>query len=154
MTARHPDYSSVRKGLSQGVRGSQIPFCARKPPPASWIPLCQRAVEDRRAAAAGLPPVDGLDVWPLISGANATSPRTEIPLCLARVEQTSRVSWDRTDAPRASAGTEPTRRVSWNICLMGRFPDDGDFLIWQVGQPAHGVSPPLRRLLCRRRAPC
>ena len=31
---------------------------------------------DERAAAAGLPPIDGLDVWPLISGANATSPRT------------------------------------------------------------------------------
>ena len=28
------------------------------------------------AAAAGLPPPDGLDMWPLISGANATSPRT------------------------------------------------------------------------------
>jgi len=36
------------------------------------------AVDDR-AAAAGLPPVDGLDVWPLLSGANLTSPRTEIP---------------------------------------------------------------------------
>jgi arylsulfatase B len=36
--------------------------------------------EDRRAAASGLPPVDSLDVWPLISGANATSPRAEIPV--------------------------------------------------------------------------
>ncbi len=33
---------------------------------------------DARAAAAGLPPVDGLDMWPLLSGANATSPRTHI----------------------------------------------------------------------------
>ena len=33
---------------------------------------------DERAAAAGLPPVDGHDLWPLISGANATSPRTEV----------------------------------------------------------------------------
>ena len=31
---------------------------------------------DHRAAAAGLPPIDGVNVWPLISGANATSPRT------------------------------------------------------------------------------
>lgn len=33
---------------------------------------------DARGAAAGLPPVDGLDMWPLLSGANSTSPRTEI----------------------------------------------------------------------------
>lgn len=33
---------------------------------------------DARAAAAGLPPVEGVDVWPLLSGANATSPRTEV----------------------------------------------------------------------------
>jgi arylsulfatase I/J len=35
---------------------------------------------DRIAAAAGLPPIDSLDVWPLISGANLTSPRVEIPV--------------------------------------------------------------------------
>lgn len=33
---------------------------------------------DERAAAAGLPPVEGFDMWPLLSGANATSPRTEV----------------------------------------------------------------------------
>jgi arylsulfatase B len=35
---------------------------------------------DARAAAAGLPPVTGHNLWPLISGANATSPRTEVYL--------------------------------------------------------------------------
>jgi arylsulfatase I/J len=35
---------------------------------------------DARAAAAGLPPIDSLNLWPLLSGANATSPRTEIVL--------------------------------------------------------------------------
>ena len=35
---------------------------------------------DARAAKAGLPPIDGLDVWPLLSGANLTSPRTHVPL--------------------------------------------------------------------------
>jgi len=35
--------------------------------------------EDYRAAQYGLPPIDSLDMWPLISGANLTSPRTEIP---------------------------------------------------------------------------
>lgn len=33
---------------------------------------------DPAAAAAGLPPVDGVDLWPMLSGANSTSPRTEI----------------------------------------------------------------------------
>ena len=35
-------------------------------------------ITDYKAAAAGLPPVDSLNMWPLISGANGTSPRTEI----------------------------------------------------------------------------
>jgi arylsulfatase I/J len=35
---------------------------------------------DARAAAAGLPPIDSLDVWPLLSGANATAPRAEVVL--------------------------------------------------------------------------
>lgn len=33
---------------------------------------------DARAAAAGLPPVEGFDQWPLLSGANSTPPRTEV----------------------------------------------------------------------------
>ena len=35
---------------------------------------------DARAAAAGLPPVDGLNMWPLLSGAASASPRTEVVL--------------------------------------------------------------------------
>lgn len=35
---------------------------------------------DARAAAAGLPPMDSLNMWPLLSGENATSPRVEIPI--------------------------------------------------------------------------
>lgn len=33
---------------------------------------------DRVGEAAGVPPVDGMDMLPLLTGANATSPRTEI----------------------------------------------------------------------------
>lgn len=34
---------------------------------------------DHRAAAAGLPPIDSIDVWPLVSsGVNGTSPRTKL----------------------------------------------------------------------------
>jgi len=48
-----------------------------------WATLCGLAgvdAGDARAAAAGLPPPDSLDLWPLISGANSSSPRAEVPL--------------------------------------------------------------------------
>ena len=35
---------------------------------------------DERAAAANLPPIDGYNMWPWLSGANKTSPRTEVPV--------------------------------------------------------------------------
>ena len=37
---------------------------------------------DERAAKANLPPIDSLNMWPLISGQNSTSPRTDIPLSM------------------------------------------------------------------------
>jgi hypothetical protein len=33
---------------------------------------------DERAAAAGLPPIDGVDQWPFLSGATTTPPRVEV----------------------------------------------------------------------------
>ena len=46
---------------------------------ADWYGTLCRLAEvnptDHWAAASGLPPVDSLDVWPMISGANLTSPR-------------------------------------------------------------------------------
>ena len=35
---------------------------------------------DARAAAANLPPVDSMDMWPLLSGQNTTSPRMDVPI--------------------------------------------------------------------------
>ena len=35
---------------------------------------------DEAAAKAKLPPIDSMDIWPLISGVNTTSPRTDIPI--------------------------------------------------------------------------
>ena len=35
---------------------------------------------DERAAKANLPPIDSLNMWPLISGQNSTSPRTDVPI--------------------------------------------------------------------------
>ena len=38
------------------------------------------SADDPAAARAGLPPPDGLDMWPLLSGANSTSPRRYVLL--------------------------------------------------------------------------
>ena len=35
---------------------------------------------DERAKKADLPPIDSMNMWPLIIGENSTSPRTEIPI--------------------------------------------------------------------------
>ena len=35
---------------------------------------------DKKAAKAKLPPIDSMNMWPLISGENSTSPRTDIPV--------------------------------------------------------------------------
>ena len=35
---------------------------------------------DEAAAKANLPPIDSLNMWPLISGENMTSPRTDVPI--------------------------------------------------------------------------
>ena len=35
---------------------------------------------DKKAAEAKLPPIDSLDMWPLISGQNSTSPHTDVPV--------------------------------------------------------------------------
>ena len=35
---------------------------------------------DEKAAKANLPPIDSLNMWPLISGQNSTSPRVDIPV--------------------------------------------------------------------------
>ena len=35
---------------------------------------------DTRAKKAGLPPIDGMNMWPMLSGENETSPRYELPI--------------------------------------------------------------------------
>ncbi len=44
----------------------------------TYCGLAGVGTEDAKARAAGLPQVDGYDLWPLLSGANATGPRTEV----------------------------------------------------------------------------
>ena len=42
---------------------------------ATFCGLAGVAVHDAAAEEAKLPPVDSLDLWPMLSGANLTSPR-------------------------------------------------------------------------------
>ena len=51
---------------------------------ATFCELAGCDTTDPSAAAAGLPPVDSLSMWPLLSGANGTSPRTELPLVIEK----------------------------------------------------------------------
>merc|ERR1712007_189255 len=39
---------------------------------------------DHWAAASGLPPIDSLNMWPMISGANLTSPRDDVGILVNR----------------------------------------------------------------------
>lgn len=47
---------------------------------ATFCALAHVDPTDERAARAGLPPIDSFDLWPLLSGANGTSPRAELAL--------------------------------------------------------------------------
>ena len=52
---------------------------------------CALGAHAARGNAAGLPPVEGFDQWPLLSGSNATPPRTEV--------------WLGSDSPRNGRGS-------------------------------------------------
>eukprot|EP00965_Chrysotila_dentata_P175388 5788812-Pleurochrysis_carterae.AAC.2 len=62
--------------LPAAVRGTKLQGMVHI---ADWYgTLCALArvdARDARAAAAGLPPIDSVDVWPMLSGRNLTSPR-------------------------------------------------------------------------------
>lgn len=45
----------------------------------TWIELAGIDPTDYVAQVAGLPPIDSLNVWDLVTGVNSTSPRVEIP---------------------------------------------------------------------------
>merc|ERR1712039_817711 len=68
--------------VPQAVRGSKVEGMM-----AAWDWFATIAglagvqdITDHRAAAAGLPPVDSLDMWPLISGNIQVSPRVELAI--------------------------------------------------------------------------
>ena len=65
--------------LPQAVRGSKLEGTIHI---ADWYRTFANLADvdptDHQAAASGLPPIDSLDVWPMLSGANLTSPRDDV----------------------------------------------------------------------------
>ena len=96
---------------------------------------------DRRAAAAGLPALDSIDVWPLVSGTNTTSPRVEVPLSAATGSaHLSRAS----DADTAEVRS-PTYFVGGEGLIVGK---------WKIitGLQHHGPFDPPSKNLCNAMA--
>ena len=104
---------------------------------------------DARAAAAGLPPSDSLNVWPMLSGTNATSPRTEFAassnaLVTARfklIEGTAvgSASWQGALWPNASSPAHPINAVVMNCssgCLFDVAADPGEHVDVAASHPA------------------
>ncbi len=84
---------------------------------ATWAHLGGVAdITDHKAAAAGLPPVDSLNMWPLISGANGTSPRTEIVVG-------SNVGGDESGRTSGVTTVAALIRPPWKL-LLGEGPGD------------------------------
>ena len=62
--------------IPAAMRGNRsAAFCAIEDWYTTFCALAGVDPADERAAAAGLPPVDGLDLWPVLSGASASSGR-------------------------------------------------------------------------------
>merc|ERR1712066_127129 len=67
--------------LPQAVRGTkQEGLMAGWDWYATYAALAGVDPTDKKAAAAGLPPHDSHNLWPLLSGQNSTSPRFELPI--------------------------------------------------------------------------
>lgn len=88
--------------LPQAVRGSKLEANIHI---ADWYAtFCSLAGVDHHdpaAVAAGIPDVDSLNVWPILSGASGISPRWEIPLAVGGIATdtfTAPVEWNGPDA--------------------------------------------------------
>jgi len=90
----------------------------------TWCSLAGVDAEDDRAKAANLPPVDGVDLWPYLSGQTASSPRTEVfasPTVL--VMQVNGTKWKLFGSPQkpavASAFTEAPEQLNCSVVNEG-----------------------------------
>jgi arylsulfatase I/J len=75
-----PFASFVVSLLFASFVASLLPLASRRSRYATFAALAGVDATDERAAAAGLPAVDSLNLWPYLSGQAGSSPRTEIHL--------------------------------------------------------------------------
>ena len=116
--------------LPEKVRGTKLDEMIHI---ADWYgTFCEMAgvpVHDERAVASGLPDVDSMNVWPLLSGENATSPRDTIlvsPNVLIHrqwkyVAPKTRMHYDARGGPvypNATTATDPIANYT-RICMSG-----------------------------------
>ena len=93
--------------------------------------LARQDPADREAAAAGLPPIDSINLWPWLSGENATSPRRHLAIGSSRcVKETEGCvnQWGWGNVPTIVQGLIEDRGADgrWKL-LLGAVPMNG----WQ-----------------------
>ena len=101
---------------------------------------------DLLAASAGLPPIDSLDMWPLISGQNSTSPRTDVPISLNALISgdykiltgtVSQAGWTEHDHPNSNSDGDslPDQECTRRGCLYNikADPEERDNLASTMG---------------------
>ena len=96
---------------------------------------------DHAAAAAGLPPVDSINLWPYLSGESATSPRKRIPIgsttCVGGFTEGCINEW----------GWGNVKTI-----VQGLIEDRGSEGIWKImtgANPMNGWQGPLCKYYCR-----
>lgn len=144
--------------LPPAVRGSQIDGVMHI---ADWYAtFCALAgvdPTDKEAAAAGLPPIDSLNMWPMLSGTNATSPRREVHVrgdCLVQGDYkliTGKVAgagWSGPQYPNTTSAGREVRTVELDCrggCLFNIADDPTEHVDLAASHP-HLVQAMLARL--------
>jgi arylsulfatase B len=103
---------------------------------------------DTRAAAAGLPPIDGYNMWPWLSGANATSPRMEVPVASDATEANLTKEFGNGTVVQAIINADGWKLMigatGQNIWTGPQYPNKStswDDVPYHCGVPAYGNNP-------------
>ncbi|KAG5183634.1 arylsulfatase B-like protein [Tribonema minus] len=156
--SNHPLRGGKYSNLEGGVRGNAFVAGGFLPPAMRgtvldgfvaiedwYVTFCALAgvdPADARAARFNLPPVDGIDVWPYLSGQTAASPRREVVLALPTsgpgaaqavidaqghklmVGRIQVAAWS--EAKHPTAATPTAARQPWGACLFNVFEDPSE----------------------------
>jgi len=124
---------------------------------ATFAKLAGQDPTDHRAAAAGLPPIDSLDVWPFLSGVETVSPRTSFPVgdnCVVQGDwklittKTSPDFWQGPKFPNSSSAATlfflppPRPYPRLQPCYTGNNSTIASAQQWTAPAPSKQGSPP------------